>query len=64
METGSEVRYARASDGVYLAYRLFGDEAPDLLFLPTSYSNVGVMTEHPPLRRLRISHRGTGHLLR
>ena len=51
MGAASEVRYARASDGVYLAYRVIGDGSPDVLFLPASFSNVGVMTEHPPLSR-------------
>lgn len=49
--SGSAVRYAEAADGVHLAYRVFGDARPDLLFVPAAWSHVEVIAEYPPADR-------------
>ena len=66
-----ETRYAKAADGVSLAYHAFGDGPNDLLWLDGSRGNLEVMWEQPLVsgfftklaercRVIRFDMRGTG----
>ncbi len=46
-----ETRYARAADGVHIAYQVVGDGAVDLVFVMGWTSNVEAMWEEPGLAR-------------
>jgi class 3 adenylate cyclase/alpha-beta hydrolase superfamily lysophospholipase len=54
VEAIPETRYARADDGVYLAYQAFGDGEQWFVGAPPIFSNVEAIWEHPePARFLR-----------
>jgi class 3 adenylate cyclase len=66
-----ETRYAKSSDGTYLAYQAFGEGDRDLLWVPGFATHLEVFWEYPPaarfLRRLAtfarviwFDRRGTG----
>ena len=66
-----ETRYAKAADGTYLAYQVFGDGPVDLLYIPGWATHLEVYWEYPAavrfLRRLAtiarviwFDKRGTG----
>jgi class 3 adenylate cyclase len=44
--------YAKAADGVNVAYQVFGDGAIDLVFVPGFISHLDVMWEHPTVVRM------------
>src|SRR5688572_1971973 len=39
--------YARASDGVSIAYQIVGDGPRDLVYVPQSFTAIEVLWEHP-----------------
>jgi class 3 adenylate cyclase/pimeloyl-ACP methyl ester carboxylesterase len=47
MESAPEIRYAKADDGVDLAYQVFGDGDVALVGVPPIISNIEVIWEHP-----------------
>ena len=70
METPT-TRYARAPDGAYLAYQVFGEGPTDLLYLPGWHSHIEVYWEQPlyasfmrrlarTFRVITFDKRGTG----
>ena len=44
-------RYAKASDGTYLAYQEFGEGDQDLLWVPGFATHLEVFWEYPPVAR-------------
>ena len=46
-----ETRYARADDGVYLAYQVFGEGERWFVGAPPIFSNIEVLWEHPEAAR-------------
>jgi pimeloyl-ACP methyl ester carboxylesterase len=51
MELAPEIRYAKADDGVDLAYQVFGDGDVALVGVPPIISNIEVIWEHPETAR-------------
>jgi class 3 adenylate cyclase/pimeloyl-ACP methyl ester carboxylesterase len=48
---GSEARYARADDGVRIAYQRFGEGSVDLVYLPYFLFNIDLFWDFEPLAR-------------
>ena len=42
-----DVRYARASDGAYIAYQAFGAGRWDIVFVPGQYTHLDLMWDSP-----------------
>jgi class 3 adenylate cyclase len=71
MSSAAETRFARATDGTYIAYQVSGDGPLDLLWLRAWHSNIEHEWEEPVLARvlrrlgttgrvIRLDQRGTG----
>jgi pimeloyl-ACP methyl ester carboxylesterase len=47
-----ETRYAKASDGVHIAYQVFGGGSTDLVIVPGFISHLEALSEHPAYARM------------
>ena len=55
--------YARARDGVSIAYQVIGDGERDIVFVPQTFSTIGALWEHPTAARFFERLGGLGRVV-